>query len=39
MTKAGKMGAVAAALMLFVGTYCSSPDADADVEDAATAAS
>ncbi|HEX2166387.1 MAG TPA: DUF4142 domain-containing protein [Longimicrobiales bacterium] len=37
MTRTGKLGAVAAALMLFTGTYCSSADESADAEAAAEA--
>lgn len=38
MTRAGKTGAIAAALMVFVGTSCSSPDADVEPGEAADAA-
>jgi putative membrane protein len=37
MTRAGKTGAVAAALMVCVGTYCSSPDADVEAGSAEAA--
>ena len=38
MTRAGKTGAIAAALMVFAGTSCSAPDADVQPGDAAEAA-
>ena len=38
MTRAGKTGAIAAALMLFAGTSCSTPDADVQPGDAAEVA-
>lgn len=38
MTRAGKTRAIAAALMVFVGTSCSAPDADAEPGEAAEAA-
>lgn len=38
MTRAGKTRAIAAALMVFVGTSCSAPDADAEPGEAAETA-